>query len=120
MGHVRPVTLVRDHLAARAQTRDQGVEAVHAWVESYCSPVSVEPIGAQPGILVQVCHLRLTHGSVARNLPPTQPALLIFPHHRNEGAISLPPAGCVGQGPRGGGLVNASVASKWSHEGNTR
>jgi len=33
--HVRPVTLVREHLTARAQTLDQGWEANHASVESY-------------------------------------------------------------------------------------
>jgi hypothetical protein len=69
IGHVRSVTRVRERLAARAQALDQALEAVHAWVESYRLPVSIEPIDTWPRILGWVWHLRLTHTLVRGQKP---------------------------------------------------
>ena len=74
-----------------------------------------EHLGAPLGV-------RLVRLGVSRTLRTagTGPAILILPLQRNEGADCAAPAGCGDQGPRGGGVVNASVPSRWSHEGNTR
>jgi hypothetical protein len=61
IGLIRPVTPVGQCLAAYAQALDQGLEAVHTWVEAYIAPVSVGSIDGQPRVFPPVRLWRLTH-----------------------------------------------------------